>query len=865
MSETNPQLPSVTAPVLMPALVEGAFDYLVPEGTPEGALVEATLASRSLVGVVWGGVTAQKECSGVRSASRGETDAFLVAAGVSDNTGGKELPIKQKKDFTLKPVTRVLEGIPPLKPEFRAWIDWVSHFTLAPKGAVLSLCGLAHGAKTTRKKFSAPEFTIALPALTVGQQAVVDGMKLLQADALAGEPRSGRGKQRDLEQRVKDERASQRGVSPPSIKPILLDGVTGSGKTEVYFHRIAACLEKNQQVLVLLPEIALTHQWLERFEKTFGAAPVVWHSRMTPAAKARAWQAVARGEAPIVVGARSALFLPFANLQLIIVDEEHDPSYKQEEGVLYHARDMAVARAHFERIPIVLVSATPSLETMENAREGKYHAVQLPERFGAAGLPTVKLVDMRIDTPERGNFIAPSVKAAMLETLARGEQVLFFMNRRGYAPLLLCRACGHRFECPDCSAWLVVHGRSRLHCHHCNHREPLPNTCPACQATADKLAACGPGVERIAQEVSEMFVGMHSASAVVPPPLGGRLGGGPDEAQSVPQAAPPQPSPYGGGGERVAKTLPISHTVDFAKTLRTTMTDAEKKLWQGLRRESLGVKFRKQHPIGPYIADFACLEPKLIVELDGGQHNDDEAIDYDNKRTQFLEAQGFKVLRFWNNELLENSEGVLTNIVETIHAVRCSSSPTLHLGSREHPSIVTLSSDETIAAETWADIEAGKIDILVGTQMVAKGHHFPRLTLVVVVDADVGLDGADLRAGERSYQLLHQLGGRAGRGELQGQVLVQTYCPEHAVMKALVAHDRNRLMALEAKERKLGGWPPFGQLAAILLDGVDEAKVRAAGQMLARTAPVDPRIRILGPAPAPLSKLRGQYRYRCLL
>ncbi len=682
MTETNPQATSRAA-VLMPALVEGAFDYLVPEGTPEGAIVEATLASRPLVGVVWGQGVVSRESLVV---SEEADPCAAVPPPVGGRLGGgrseyKPLPApstqhpapKNKKPYNLKPITRIIDDIPPLKPEFRAWIDWVSHFTLAPKGAVLSLCGLAHAAKTNRKKYVAPEFVITLPTLTAGQQAVVDALK-----------------------------------EEGGAKPILLDGVTGSGKTEVYFHSIAACLEKKQQALVLLPEIALTHQWLERFEKTFGVAPVVWHSRMTPAAKARAWQAVARGEAPIVVGARSALFLPFANLKLIIVDEEHDPSYKQEEGVLYHARDMAVARAHFERIPILLVSATPSLETMENVREGKYGAVKLPERFGAAGLPSVTLVDMRITPPERGNFIAPSVKAAMLETLARGEQALFFMNRRGYAPLLLCRSCGHRFQCSNCSAWLVVHEKKvasrqssvaseervhrSLHCHHCNHREPMPTVCPSCGADHEKLAPCGPGVERIAQEVGDYFVGDATA-----------------------------------------------------------------------------------------------------------------------------------------------------------------------------PNLAVLSSDESINTDTWASIEAGKVDIIVGTQMVAKGHNFPRLTLVVVVDADVGLDGADLRAGERSYQLLHQLGGRAGRGDLLGQVLVQTYSPDHPVMKALVAHDRNRLMALEAKERKAGGWPPFGQLAAILLDGVDEAKVRTAGQMLARTAPDDARIKVLGPAPAPLSKLRGQYRYRILI
>jgi primosomal protein N' (replication factor Y) len=623
MTEPNPQ-PTTRKAVLMPALVETAFDYLVPEGTKEGALVEAKLAGRSLVGVVW-------------DADKDAKDISLAK---------------------LKPVTRVIANLPVVKREFRQWLDWVSEFTLAPKGAVLSLCGLAHAAKVTRKSFSAQSFKVTLPTLTEGQNAVAK--QLSQPDR--------------------------------ELTPILLDGVTGSGKTEVYFHAIAEAIAQKQQVLVLVPEISLTHQWLERFETTFGAPPVVWHSRMAPAAKARAWKAVVNGDVQVVVGARSALFLPFRNLGLLVVDEEHDPSYKQEDGVLYHARDMAVVRERFEKIPIILVSATPSLETLENVREGKYRALHLHERFGSAGLPTVRLIDMRVDMPERGSFIAPLVRKAMLETLARGEQVLFFMNRRGYAPLLLCRACGHRFECGNCSAWLVVHGKSRLECHHCGHKEKLPSECPACKAEADKLAPCGPGVERIAEEVRSMFV------------------------------------------------------------------DAE-----------------------------------------------------------------------------------------------------------QIPTLAVLSSDEAIAAETWAEIEDGKIDILVGTQMVAKGHHFPRLTLVVVVDADVGLDGADLRAGERTYQLLHQLGGRAGRGELAGTVLVQTYAPEHAVMKALVAHDRDRLMALEARERKAGGWPPFGQLAAILLDGVDEAKVRAAGQMLARTAPADERLRVLGPAPAPLSKLRGQYRYRLLV
>lgn len=641
------------APVLMPALVEGAFDYLVPAGTPEGTLVEAKLAGRTLVGAVWAIPTViasdQRERDTPDGTSTGTAPWIATSPSAPRNDG---------KKITLKPVIRAIETVPPLPTAFRKWLDWVSDFTLAPKGAVLSLCGLAHAAKAPKKPLASQPFTITLPALTEAQQAVADALKEQHS------------------------------------KPILLDGVTGSGKTEVYFHAIAAAMNKsaNAQVLVLLPEIALTHQWLARFEKTFGAKPVAWHSRMTPVQKARSWQAVARGEVQVVVGARSALFLPFANLQLIVVDEEHDPSYKQEDGVLYHARDMAVVRARFEGVPIILASATPSLESLENVSEGKYTRLHLPERFGAAGLPEVKRIDMRLDLPERGEFLSPTVKKAMLDTLARGEQVLFFLNRRGYAPLLLCRHCGHRFQCSDCSAWLTVHGTQRLECHHCGHKEPVPPHCPACKADRAMLAPCGPGVERIAEEVRGMF----SASA-------------------------------------------------------------------------------------------------------------------------------------------------------------------------QAPSLAVLSSDETIDADTWAAIEAGTIDILVGTQMVAKGHHFPRLTLVVVVDADVGLSGADLRAGERTYQMLHQLGGRAGRGELAGNVLIQTYEPDHPVMKALAVHDRDRLMALEAKERRAGGWPPFGQLAAILLDGVDEAKVRAAGQALARRAPDDARLTVLGPAPAPLSKLRGQFRYRLLV
>jgi len=705
--------------------VDQAFDYKVPAGTAVGTLVEATLAGKKRIGVVWDG----------------QTDAALP-------------------DSKVKPVHAVIDAVPPLRENFRRFLDWVADYSLAPKGAVLSLCGLAHAGKTTRSAYRAPSYALDLPTLTPAQRGA--------AQALLAEP-----------------------------KPVLLDGVTGSGKTEVYFHAMAEilglvgpsglegaaspsfatltdpsrlrgsrhfgathglhqCREDTQrgqqpepamsqrscaeashstcdlpeqtksQILVLIPEIALTHQWLERFERAFGARPAVWHSQQTPAARARVWQAVANGSAQVVVGARSALFLPFANLKLIVVDEEHDPSYKQDDGVLYHARDMAVVRGHFERAPVVLVSATPSLETMLNVREGKYRSVHLAERFGAAGMPNVALIDMLTAPPERGNFLSPALREAMVTTLSRGEQVLLFLNRRGYAPLLLCRGCGHRFECSDCSAWLVVHGKNtRLECHHCGHREPMPTACPNCKAEGDKLVACGPGVERIAEEVREMF------------------GLGVERERCVGEAEP--------RSEGVA---------------------------------SIASEGRRDAPFTP-------------------------------------EGRGLK--------------------------------------------LAILSSDEAIAAETWAQIERGEIDILVGTQMVAKGHHFPNLTLVGVVDADVGLQGADLRAGERTYQLLHQLGGRAGRGDQPGTVLIQTYEKNHPIMQALTRHDRDAVMQLEAQLREQGGWPPYGQLVAILLDGTNDATVRAAGQQLARTAPQDPRIRVLGPAPAPLSKLRGQFRYRLLV
>jgi primosomal protein N' (replication factor Y) len=480
----------------------------------------------------------------------------------------------------------------------------------------------------------------------------------------------------------------------------LLDGVTGSGKTEVYFEAVAEALRQGRQALVLVPEIALTAQWLGRFARRFGALPAVWHSELSPALRRDTWRAVATGEAKVLVGARSSLFLPFSDLGLIVVDEEHEQAFKQEDGVIYQGRDMAVVRGNIEDIPVVLASATPSLETLANVRAGRYAVCSLPNRHGGAGMPRVQLVDLRAAPPDKGawgrGFLSPPLVAAMAETFARSEQVLLYLNRRGYAPLTICQRCGHRVQCPHCTAWLVEHrgrgGGGRLVCHHCGHVEPLPAVCPSCGAE-DSFVACGPGVERVAEEVAARF---------------------------------PE-----------ARRLMLS----------------------------------SDHVAGP--AAFA----------------------------------------------------------------------------------------RAVAA-----IEAGEVDVVIGTQVVAKGHHFPGLTLVGVVDADLGLAGGDLRAAERTYQLLHQVAGRAGRAEKPGRVLVQTFDPEQPVIAAFAAADRDAFVAAEQAGRRAFGMPPFGRLAAVIVAARSEEQAAELAAALGRAFPeVGGGVKLYGPAPAPLFRLRGWSRHRLLV
>ncbi len=625
--------PTPRVPVLLPYPFAGPLDYAAsPEGVPPpGTIVRVPLRRREVLGVVW------------------------------DKPGvAPEAPA----DVALRPLV-VLADMPPLPDDLRALIDWVAAYTLAPAGEVLAMAlRIDAGGKRRRERaFARPDPDHPGPVLS---------------------PRQG-----DAAAALVDAVAARR------FAVTLLEGVTGAGKTEVYFEAIARALKAGLQVLVLLPEIALSAQWLERFQARFGAPPAVWHSGLGPALRRDTWLAVGRGAAGVVVGARSALFLPFTTLGLIIVDEEHESGFKQEEGVIYHARDMAVVRGRLAAAPVVLASATPSLETLANVEAGRYRHLLLPARHGGAALPAVAMIDLRLDAPPRGRFLAPALVTAIRETLARGEQAMLFLNRRGYAPLTLCRACGHRLSCPHCTAWLVAHrgrgGVARLLCHHCGFETATPEICPACGA-AESLVPIGPGVERITEEAQTLF--------------------------------------------------PASRQLVMA------------------------------------------------------------------------------------SDTLANAAA---------------------------------------AQAAAAAILARRVDLIIGTQIVAKGWHFPHLTLVGVVDADLGLAGGDLRAAERSFQLLHQVGGRAGRAGAPGRVLIQSFAPEHPVMQALASGDQAAFLAAEKAARRAGHWPPYGRLASVIVSAETAAAADALAATLARALPPAQGVELFGPALAPLALLRGRHRRRLLL
>ena len=562
--------------------------------------------------------------------------------------------------------------------DIQRFIPWVAGWYMETQGAVLKMALPNVAAVTMLLKQGLAVAKSEKPQPATGQH------KLTKDQAAAAHQLLAAVKQRK----------NNKGDNYDAPLPFLLDGVTGSGKTEVYFEAVAETLAQAKQVLILLPEIALSASFQQRFADRFGFAPLLWHSNVTPAKRRAVWGEVLPKTPLVVAGARSALFLPFYRLGLIVVDEEHDQSYRQDEGTRYHARDMAVVRARLARIPLVLASATPSLESEVNADGGRYKRLSLSRRIGAAGMPSLKLVDLATTPPEKGRWLAPPLVDAMGETLAKGDQVLLFLNRRGYAPMSLCRACGYRLQCPNCSAWLVSHSRATqqiLQCHHCGHRLPYPEVCPKCDA-GDSLIACGPGVERLEEEVAARF---------------------PDYQRGI-----------------------------FS-------SDVIASQWAG------------------------------------------------------------------------------TDVI--------------------------------------AKVVAGEIDVIIGTQMIAKGHHFPNLTLVGVVDADLGLSGGDLRASETSWQLLMQVAGRAGRADKPGRVFIQTAVAKSPIIKSLIAGDRPAFIASEKAARRKADMPPFGRLAGVILSATDDKQLVKAAEAMRVAWPNYQAITLLGPAPAPLWRVRRRYRMRFLL
>ena len=616
--------------------------------------------------------------------------------------------------------------IRPLSADLMAFIDWVARYTLSPRGMVLRMVlrapealepeppirGVRRSGPLPQRMTDARRRVIdlmegdlawsrtGLAAAAGVSPAVIDGLvkcEALETAALAAAPPfyppdpGYAQKPLNSDQAAGAERL-RAAVAAGTFSVSLLDGVTGSGKTEVYFEAVASAIALGRQALILLPEIALTGQFLDRFEERFGARPAEWHSEVPPKQRSRVWRGVAAGEVKAVIGARSSLFLPFRNLGVIVVDEEHDSAFKQEDGVAYNARDMAVVRGHIGGFPVVLASATPSIESLTNANRGRYGHIALKTRATGAEVPAISAIDMRASRPEPGRFLSPALVSAMREALDEGGQVLLFLNRRGYAPLTLCRSCGHRFECPNCSAWMVEHRfRAELRCHHCGETVPAPSSCPAC-GDVDALVACGPGVERIAEEV--------------------------------------------------------------------------------------GDRFRDKRII------------VLSSDLPGG--------------TNRLKIE-------------------------------------------------------------FSHIAKGEGDIIIGTQLVAKGHHFPKMTLVGVVDGDLGLSNGDLRAAEKTFQLLSQVTGRAGRVRSGGKGFVQTYAPDHPVIRAIVSGNRQAFYEAETRGRAQVALPPFGRLAAIIVSGPERQAAEAYGRALARSAPRVDGVRVLGPAEAPIHRIRGRFRYRLLI
>lgn len=682
-------MPARNAQVLFPVNVPGAFDYAIPPGASVnlGDYVFAPIGQQMKLGVVWD---------------------------IVDNDGSR----------TLKEIAQV-KAATPLSRQMISFVNWTAKYNCVSPGLVLRMVVRSYKALDPSPLVTQYRPSGTLPSkMTPSRQQILDlgGPFPARASEIAERAGVSGGVVRGFEAAggltaqslpvdapfdIPDasfggmsltasqgaagaELAAQ--VAQRGFNVSLLDGVTGSGKTEVYFEAVAEAIKDGGQAVILVPEIALTQAGLARFKNRFGAEPAAWHSALGDAARRRTWREVAQGRAQLVVGARSALYLPYPNLRLIVVDEEHDTSYKQEEGVIYNARDMAVVRAKIAKHSVVLASATPSLESLVNARSGRYAHIVLPERPGAITLPDIDLVDLKDNVPETGDFLSEPLITATREVLGRGEQAMLFLNRRGYAPLIICRSCGEKLKSPDTDSWLVAHQRTgRAVCHMTGFSMRMPKNCLQCKAE-DSLTPVGPGVERVAEEAARHF----------------------------PQA-----------------------------------------------------------------------------------------------RVEILSSD-------------------------------------------------TAGNPEELRAR-MARMESGEIDILVGTQMVVKGHNFPRLTFVGVVDGDMSLSGGDPRAGERTYQTLVQVAGRAGRADKPGHALIQTHQPEHEALAALAAGDREAFIGAELAMRDALGLPPYGKLAGVIISGPDLKKTDALAKKFVTLAPRAEGIDILGPSEPPLGRLRGRFRRRILV
>jgi primosomal protein N' (replication factor Y) len=674
--------------VMVGVAVEGPYSYRVPEHmvVERGSIVAVPLGPRLILGVVWGAP--------------------------KDNFAHNRL----------RDIAQVYD-VPPLSDELLRLVEWVSRYTLAAPGQVL------RGVLRSPEALDAPRPVTAYrrtgiepekltparlrvldalmddmawskPALigaTGVSTSVIDGLERAGAleklemppppVVLSPDPEASPSK---LNAEQEAALAGILALDPHQFGVALLDGVTGGGKTEVFFEAVADTLRAGRQALILLPEIALTNTFIDRFTRRFGTRPAEWHSDMTPVQRSKVWRGVLEGTVRAVVGARSALFLPFRELGLLVLDEEHDGAYKQSDGFTYHARDMAVVRAQFSQARVILSSATPSVESRNNANQGRYSHVRLESRFAEAAMPDITAIDMRIDGPEKGSWIAPTLAREIFAALDRGEQALLFLNRRGYAPLTLCNACGHQYKCPDCSAWMVEHRfRGVLMCHHCGHEMRTPKSCGEC-GQVDSLIPVGPGIERVAEEAAARF------------------------------------------------------------------PDAR----------------------------------RVLLSTDMGSHGQ---------------------LR-----------------------------------------------------ERFAEVERGDYDLIIGTQLVSKGHHFEKLSVVGVLDADLGLAHGDPRAAEKTFQILTQVAGRAGRASRHGKAFLQTYHPDHPVMKAMVSGDREAFYAQELLAREAGGMPPFGRLAALIVSANDHDNATNFARLLLSAAPMADGVRLFGPADAPVAMIRGRHRVRLL-